>query len=361
MKELPSQTAEVSGLRFLILSGRRQLKTKNWLLATFALTLLAACMPVAPAAQSRGASEELKDVTLLLDWTPNTNHTGIYVAQEMGWYEEAGLNVEIIIPGESDVHQVVGTGSADFGVSYQEGATFARVEGVPIVSIAAVIQHNTSGFASRSSVGIETPTDLAGKRYGSFGSPIEYPTIDLLMQCEGGTAADVEFIDIGWADFLSVTEANQVDFAWIYYGWTGINAELQGVDLNIVMLKDYLDCIPDYYTPILITNESLIVNDPETVRAFVGATARGFEYAIANPTEATDILLAANADLDADLVRASQAWLANEYQADAAQWGLQSGDVWQAYADFLIDSGIIESFAAASAFTNEFLPARSEE
>lgn len=335
----------------------RILRTMLLISIVTAVLLAAACVPVAPAAQSGDGSAALKDVTLLLDWTPNTNHTGIYVAQEKGWYQEAGLNVDIVIPGESDVHQVVATGSADFGVSYQEGTTFARVEGVPIVSVAAIIQHNTSGFASRSSAGIEQPADLAGKRYGSFGSPIEYPTIDLLMQCAGGgSAEDVVFIDVGWAEFLPITEADQVDFAWIYYAWTGINAELQGVDLNVIMLKDYLDCIPDYYTPILITSEAMIANDPETVRAFVGATARGFDFAIESPAEAADILLAANPDLGADLVRASQAWLANEYRAEAAQWGVQTGDVWQAYADFLIDGGIIESFDGEGAYTNEFLP-----
>ena len=92
------------------------------------------------------AEPELQDVTIMLDWTPNTNHTGIYVAQAQGLYEAAGLNVEIVIPGETDVHQVVATGSADFGISYQEGTTFARAEGIPVVSVAAVIQHNTSGF-----------------------------------------------------------------------------------------------------------------------------------------------------------------------------------------------------------------------
>ena len=117
------------------------------------------------------------------------------------------------------------------------------------------------------------------------------------MQCAGGSAEDVEFIDVGWADFLSITEADQVDFAWIYYAWTGINAELQGIDLNIIMLKEYLECIPDYYTPILITSEAMIANDPDTVKAFVAATARGFEFAIDSPAEAADILLAANPDL----------------------------------------------------------------
>ncbi len=335
----------------------RHRKTHGVLLPVtlFALMLMAACMPVA---QSEDTSAAPTDVTLMLGWTPNTNYTGIYVAHENGWYEEAGLNVDIVLPGQSDVHKVVGTGSADFGFSYQEGTTFARDEGVPVVSIAAIIQHNTSGFASRSSagMGLKTPTDLAGKRYGAFGSPIEFPTIDLLMQCEGGSAEDIEFIDIGWADFLSVTEADQIDFVWIFYGWGGINAELQGVELDIVMLKDYLDCIPDYYTPILITSEAMIENDPDTVRAFVEVSARGYEFAIENPAEAADILLAANPDLDAELVRTSQEWLSKEYQADAPQWGVQTGDIWQGYADFLIENGIIESFDAESAYTNEFLP-----
>jgi len=313
--------------------------------------LIAGCV-VNPPSDSAGTSEDggeapLKDVTLMLDWTPNTNHTGLYVAHEKGWYEEAGLNVEIVIPGESDVHQAVATGSADFGVSYQEGTTFARAAGVPIVSIAAVIQHNTSGFASRGEAGIKAVTDLAGKRYGSFSSPIEYPTIDLLMQCDGGSAEDVEFIDIGWADFLSVTEADQVDFAWI---------EQQGIDLDIIMLKEYTECIPDYYTPILIASEQLIADDPDAVQAFVAATAKGYEFAIENAEEAATILLEANPDLGEELVQASQAWLATEYQADAEQWGIQSADIWQNYADFLIDNEILEEFDGASAFTNDFLP-----
>ena len=329
-----------------------------WIGLVLALVLAAGCVPVAPEAPSEGAMAEPKDVTLMLGWTPNTNYTGIYVAQEKGWYEEAGLNVEIVLPGQSDVHKVVGTGSADFGFSYQEGTTFARNEGVPVVSVAAIIQHNTSGFASRSGKGIATPTDMAGMRYGAFGSPVEYPTIDLLMQCEGASAESVEFIDIGWADFLSVTEADQVDFVWIFYGWAGIDAEVKGVELDIVMLKDYLACIPDYYTPILITSEAMIADEPETVHAFIGASARGYEFAIENPGEAADILLGANPDLDEALVRTSQDWLSQEYQAEAAQWGVQTAEVWQAYADFLMENGIIESFDAESAFTNEFLPER---
>ena len=321
------------------------------LVTSLAAVLLAAC---------GGASEpELKDVTLMLDWTPNTNHTGLYVAQAKGWYAEAGLNVEIVIPGETDVHQVVGTGSADFGVSYQEGLTFARVEGVPVVSVAAVIQHNTSGFASRGEKGINGPADLAGKRYGSFGSPIERPTIDLLMACTGGSGDTVEFVDIGWADFLSVTEADEVDFAWIFYGWDGINAELKGIDLNVVMLNDWQECVPDYYTPVIITGRQMIDEQPDVVEAFLSATTQGYEYAINNPEEAAEILLQAAPESDPDLIKASQEWLSDQYQADAERWGEQSDVVWQRYADWLFEEEMLaEPLDMSSAFSNDFLPAK---
>jgi len=92
------------------------------------------------------------------------------------------------------------------------------------------------------------------------------------------------------------------------------------------------------------------------VQAFVAATAKGYEFAIESPEEAANILLEANPDLGEELVQASQAWLAGEYQADAEQWGVQSADIWQNYADFLIENEIIESFDGDGAFTNEFLP-----
>ncbi|MCI0826948.1 MAG: ABC transporter substrate-binding protein, partial [Chloroflexi bacterium] len=113
-------------------------------------------------------------LTLMLDWVPNTNHTGIFVAQHEGFFEDAGLEVEIIQPGEVFAEQAVAGGAADFGISFQEQITLARAEAVPLVSIAAIIQNNTSGFASRVA---GSPGEWEGLRYGSFGSPFEEPTL----------------------------------------------------------------------------------------------------------------------------------------------------------------------------------------
>lgn len=308
--------------------------------------LLAACATRSP-----------EQVTVMLDWVPNTNHTGLFVAQDQGYFEDAGLQVEIVQPGEVFAEQAVAGGAADFGVSFQEQVTLARADSAPIVSIAAILQHNSSGFASLSELEASSPADWAGMRYGSFGSPFEEPTLRVLMECDGGDFDQLQIVDIGFADPLALLEAHQIELAWIFYGWQGLQAEQQGIDLNIVMMQDWFDCIPDYYTPVLIASEQTIAERPELVRSFVRAVARGYDYAIANPSEAADILLAQAPELDPELVQTSQAWLSPRYQAEASQWGLQQEQVWQDYSDWMAQHGIIDSpIDAAAAFTNQFLP-----
>ncbi|HIQ05908.1 MAG TPA: ABC transporter substrate-binding protein [Anaerolineae bacterium] len=296
-------------------------------------------------------------VMVMLDWVPNTNHTGIYVAQAKGWYSEEGLDVEIIQPGETGVEQVVATGSADFGISFEEQVTQARAEGVPIVSIAAIIQHNTSGFAAPADRGIKSPKDFEGKKYGAFGSPIERAMLAQLMGCFDADVNKVEFVDVGWADFFTITERGDIDFAWIFYGWTGIEAKLRGKPIDILMLKDYSDCVPDYYTPVIITSEKMIAERPEIVRRFMRATSKGYSFAIGNPAESAQILLKAAPESNPKLVKESQLWLSKQYQADADRWGEQKLEVWERYANWMADAGLLpRRIDASKAFTNEFLP-----
>jgi len=299
----------------------------------------------------------LQDVTLMLDWVPNTNHTGIYVAQANGYFEDAGLNVTIIEPGEVYAEHAVAAEVADFGVSFQEQVTLARADDVPIVSIAAIIQHNSSGFASRAELGAHSPRDWEGLRYGSFGSPFEPPTLQVLMTCDGGEFDALEIVDTGFSDPLALLDEAVTDLAWIFYGWQGIQAEYEGIDLQIVMMEDWFDCIPDYYTPVFIASEKTIRERPQVVRAFLEAIGRGYRFTIDNPDQAADILLDAVPELNEDLVHRSQSWLSPRYQADATRWGEQDLQVWQAYSAWMVENGILaESIQAEDAFTNEYLP-----
>ncbi len=310
------------------------------------------------AAEEGEAAEGLTPVTVMLDWVPNTNHIGLFVAEAQGYYEEQGLSVEIIQPADVAVEQVVASGTAHFGISFQEQVTFNRASGVPIVSVAAIIQHNTSGFAALAEKGIQTPADLEGLRYGAFGSPIEEATLDLLLDCFDADASTIEFINVGY-DLMPLLERDEIDFAWIFYAWDGLRAELRGIELTVLMLADYSDCVPDYYTPVLIAGENLLEENPDLVRAFMAAVTQGYEYAIENPAEAADILIEAAPELEAEreLVQASLEWLAPRFQDDAPRWGEQSLEVWQEYAGFLRNSGILEGeFDPEAAFTNDFLP-----
>jgi ABC-type nitrate/sulfonate/bicarbonate transport system substrate-binding protein len=302
-------------------------------------------------------AEQLLEVTLMLDWVPNTNHTGFFVAQEKGFYKEAGLEVEIIEPGEVYAEQAVIGGAADFGISFQEQVTLALGDDIPLVSIASIIQHNTSGFASRSVLGAQSPADWEGFLYGSFGSPFEEPTLRVLMECAGGDFAELEIVDTGFADPLALLDEEQTDLAWIFYAWQGKQAQLQEIHLNIVMMEDWFDCIPDYYTPVLITSEATIQDRPEMVSAFLEAVSKGYTYAMDHPEEAANILLSFAPELDEDLVRASQAWISPRYQADALRWGEQELKVWEDYANWMLLHGIIsDPIDATSAFSNDFLP-----
>lgn len=328
---------------------------KQTVIVVLAALVLAACGGAAPSAPAKKPIP----VRVGLDWTPNTNHTGLYVARDRGYYQEQGLDVEILGAQEGGtVEQLVAAGKLDFGISFQEAVTHARVEGVPIVSIAAIIQHNTSGFASRADEGITRPRDFAGKKYGAFGSPIEQATIKGLMECDGaGDRFDeVEFVDIGATDFFVATERGDVDFVWIFKGWTGVEAEVRGVPLTILMMND-LQCIPDYYTPVLITSERMIAEKPDLVRRFLAATSAGYRFAIEKPDEAADILLKAAPELDAALVRRSQQYLASQYQAEAQRWGEQKLEVWREYAQWMADRRLIaRMIEPEKAFTNAFLP-----
>ncbi|MFC1934745.1 ABC transporter substrate-binding protein [Chloroflexota bacterium] len=313
-----------------------------------ALTTLACVSP---------ADKDLIPVTLMLDWVPNTNHTGIFVAEANGYFEEARLVVKIIQPGEVYPEAAVASGVADFGISFQEQVTLARSADVPIASIAAVLQHNTSGFASAASLNVTGPADFEGLRYGSFGSPFEEPTLEVLMKCASGDFSQIEIANTGFADPLALIAEGRIDMAWIFYGWQGFQAQQQSVGINVVMMEDYFDCIPDYYTPCVIASEDTIANKPEVAKAFMGALSRGYDFAIQNPGEAAELLLAAVPELDSELVKASQDWLSEYYQAEAPRWGEQKESVWQDYADWMVANSILSApISASDAFTNEFLP-----
>jgi ABC-type nitrate/sulfonate/bicarbonate transport system substrate-binding protein len=330
---------------------------KEVLLLSLVITVVFLTSCQADQTLDGSAVETLTKITFMLDWVPNTNHTGIFVAQTKGYFTDAGLEVEIVQPGEVYAEQAVISGVVDFGISFQEQVTLARADDIALVSIAAVIQHNTSGFASRAELDVVSPKNWEGLRYGSFGSPFEEPTLQVLMECDSGNFSDLEVVNTGFADPLALLDEDQTDLAWIFFAWQGVQADLQGIELNVEMMEDWFDCVPDYYTPVIITSEATIEEKPEIVSSFLSALSKGYEFAITNPSDAAEILLESVPELDETLVRQSQEWLSPRYQAEAARWGEQQLSIWEGYSNWMAEHNIIpEPIEANKAFTNAYLP-----
>ena len=319
------------------------------LAVTIALCLLS-CKAQTPKQEEKG----LQKVSITLDWTPNTNHTGIYVAKELGYFKEQGLEVDILQPGQNVTDQIVATGKSEFGVSYQENVIRARSENIPLVSIAAVIQHNTSGFASLKESGIKSPKNFEGKRYGSWDSPSEIAILKATMQKYGVDFKKVTVIS-GIYDFFS-TIGKDADFEWIYYGWDGVEAERRGIAINYIPLKD-IDSVFDYYTPVIISSEEFLAKNPETAQKFMAAVKKGYEYCISNSDSAADILLKNVPELNSEQVKCSMKYLAKEFQSDAPSWGMQKSNVWKRFCDWMYQQRLIKlAVESDKAFTNDYLP-----
>ncbi|MDF2531078.1 MAG: transporter substrate-binding protein [Clostridia bacterium] len=328
------------------------------LCALLILTMvLSGCAQNQPQTPAPTEPALLEKVTVILDWVPNTNHTGMYAALESGYYKEQGLDVEIIQPTAGGSADLIAAGQGQFGISYQEQVTYARTAETPLAvkAIAAIIQHNTSGFASPKEKNIVTPKDFEGKKYGGWGSPAEEAMLKGLMEKNGADFSKLEMVDIGAVDFFTSVQ-NNVDFTWIYYGWDGIAAELQEFPLNFIKLQDE-DANLDFYTPVIITNEDMLKNNPELVKKFLKATAMGYQDSISKPEEAVEALLKHAPEIDRDLAVASQQYLASEYIADAPRWGEMKLETWENYANWMFNNKLINvKLNANEAYTNEYLP-----
>lgn len=329
------------------------------LTAVFVCTALTGCgSEKNNVSDTASGKQQLEKVTFVLDWTPNTNHTGLYVAQEKGFFEEAGLDVEIVQPPEDGAVVLVASGKAQFGVSFQDSLVSAFIgdSPMPVTAIASVIQHNTSGIISRKGEGMDTPKGMEGHTYATWNGPIELATIQQVVEADNGDFSKVDLIPSTVTDEVSALKTNSVDSIWIFYAWAGIKTELEGLETDYFAFAD-IDPVFDYYTPVIISGNDYLEEHPETAKAFLSALSKGYTYAMENPEDAANILCSAAPELDHELVLASQNYLADQYQADAPYWGYIDADRWNAFYQWVNDHALTETTVPLdTGFTNSYLP-----
>ena len=326
----------------------------------FALLMAAACILTVFAGCTKdekdpGAQAKTK-LTVVLDWTPNTNHTGLYVAQKNGYFADNGLEVTIEQPPEDGAEALVASGKAQFGVSFQENVASALTADspLPITAVAALIQHNTSGIISLKKNNITSPKDMAGHSYASWNTPIEKAILKDVIEKDGGDFSKVKMIYNSATDVVTALQTN-IDTVWIYYAWDGIATEVKGLETNYFAFKDINPAL-DFYTPLLIANDSFLKEHPDQAKALLKAARLGYEYSIEHPEEAAAILCEYAPETDKEIAVASQKYLASQYKAEVERWGEFDQKRWDTFYDWLYENKVIaKEIPDGKGFTNDYL------
>jgi NitT/TauT family transport system substrate-binding protein len=306
-------------------------------------------------------------IRLAIDRTINTNHTGFFVAQAEGYYEKAGLDVQIISP-DQDNFQIapakrVAQGQAELAITPSESIISYRTKGVELMAVAAVLARDISAIVTLKKSGIDRPRELDGKTYASYGARFEEDIVRLLIENDGGKGQVVAHKP-GWGNIWRALLTGEVDAAWIWLTWEGVRAEVEGIELNQFLLDEYQ--IPYGYNPVLTGHCDWIRENEDALRRFLNATATGYQYAVRQPQKAARLLVKmAGHSLIAErfIIEQSQQMVGGYYLDADGRWGSMHQNVWSSFIGWMIrnklltdkNKELIEHLDTATLFTNKYL------
>jgi NitT/TauT family transport system substrate-binding protein len=329
------------------------------LASAIALFLLAATF----GCGGNGGGDGDQKLTVQLDWTPNTNHIGIYLALARGWYEDEGLDVEVLPYADANPDTIVANGRADVGISFPANLVFSRAAGLDLVSVAAVLQRNPTELAVLDSSDIKRPRDFDGRTYAGFGLPYEEPQIQTVVRADGGRG-DFDVVTLSTLAYEALYE-KRADFTEIFTTWEGIEADLRGVKLRTFRYDSF--GVPDFPGVVLVTRKGAL--EADQMRRFLEVTRRGYEYAARSPDEASQEFIdyLPGAFPEPELVKRSARILSSYFIGDDGHWGSQDEADWKAYSHWLIEQGIVtdkddktiddeSKLPGGPLFSNEWLP-----
>jgi putative hydroxymethylpyrimidine transport system substrate-binding protein len=309
--------------------------------------LLAACQ-LAPS-QAPGA---LTEISVALDWYPWSNHTGLYLARDSGYFAAEGLEVEIYTPSNpEDVLKLVGSGKDTFGISYQTDVLLARSEGVPVKSIGALVQHPLNSIMALKESGIARPKQLEGKKVGTPGIPSDDAYLATMLETDAADARKVEVVNVGF-DLVPALIGRKVD-AIIGAFWVheSIVAEQKGYPVNIMRVEEW--GVPDYYELVLVASDSTLKDRPELAQRFMRAVTKGYGDAMNDHARALDVLVRASPETDRSIETKGIELLAPLWPDGEGRFGTQTAERWQSYADWLKRRGLLKAdLSAADAFAS---------
>jgi ABC-type nitrate/sulfonate/bicarbonate transport system substrate-binding protein len=309
--------------------------------AAIALLALTACGT--SDSSGSGADPDSKEVTFALDWSPNTNHIGVYVAQSLGYFKDAGLDVKILPYGSTSATQLVSAGEADFGIGGQSSVQVARTGGLDLVSVYRVTQTDTGRLVVLGDRDeLARPADLDGRVFGGFGAPLYTALATSTIKGDGGKGSFKEVaLDTGAYEAL---KQKRIDFTLSVATWEDLQTQIDGHPYRAFRYQDF--GVPEQQSTGIVSSNAYLKKHPAEAAKFVQAVARGYDYAVKNPDRAADLLIKANPDTlgtAKELVHRSAELMAKDgyLSSSAREIGAADPDAWDGFGAFLFDGGFL--------------------
>jgi len=315
--------------------------------------LLAAC-----GEKSEEPSGERQDFSLTLDFYPNPDHAGIYMAEKLGYFEEAGLDVSIDAPSDPAAPvKLVAAGRTDLAISYEPEVALAREQGLDVVAVGALVNQPLTSMIWLGKSGIKGVGDLKGKTIATAGIPYQDKFLETILARVQLTPDDVKAVNVGFGLLPALLGGSA-------QAMLGGFRNVEGVDLRergkapVVTPVDQLG-VPTYDELVFVANREELEADPDKFRLFLAALERGTEAAVEQPAEATKAIIEANPDLEPKLATA-------EVEATLPLLGARTGDQpygymdpkeWEAFAGWMRDNGLIQQLPkTGELLDNSYLP-----
>jgi len=343
----------------------KRIISTTWLVGalTVAMTVvsLAGCaapqpsQPTSAGAGTAGPQKPLTQVSVALDWYPWSNHTGLYMAQDNGYYRDVGLDVKIYVPSNpDDVLKLVGSGKDNFGISYEADVLLARSEGIGVKSIAAMVQRPLNSLMTLKSSGIVRPKQLEGKKVGYPGIPGQEAMLATMMEKDGSSIDKVQLVNVGY-DLVPALIGKTVDAVMgAYPVHEAILAEEQGYPVNVMSVTDW--GVPSYYELVMVTSDKMAGEQADVVKRFMWATAKGYYDAAKDPAKALELLAKANPEADMKMEEQGSKLLIPLWMDNVTTYGWQEKDRWQGYEKWMRSKGLLaKDVNVDDAYTNDFL------
>ena len=321
------------------------MKIKKICSVTSILLMIFVLTGCSSANTAKTQNKELKEVNVLLDWYPNAVHTFLYAAEAQGYFEEAGLKVNLITPASTDDGiKMVAAGKADIAISYPKQEILARGENINVKSIGAIVRSPLNQLMVRKDSNVNNLKDLENKKVGYASFDIDKETVKSMVKKAGGDPEKVQFIDVGY-DLMSAIQTKRVDaIIGGFINHEEILLEKEGVELNTFNPVDY--GMANSYELSFIASDDKIANDKDTLKAFLSACKKGFDYTKNNEDSALKLVLDSQNDsypLDSETEKKSLDILLPLMETSDGEFLSQSSDNFTSNIDWLTQTGILKN------------------